>query len=91
MGTEPVLPGFQIKSVASKQGDAWVKQTAEHGEVFETPAGHAVKGVSVTYTADIPAAATCLTRLLMRISPSTSEYSVCRRICTKGGLMPVSR
>lgn len=46
MGTEPVLPGFQIKSVASKQGDAWVKQTAEHGEVFETPAGHAVKGVS---------------------------------------------
>lgn len=46
MGTRPVLPGFAIKSVASKQGDAWVKQTKAPGEVFELPVGQVVKGVS---------------------------------------------
>ncbi len=46
LGTNPVLPGFAIKSIASKDGDAWVRQTKAAGEVFKTPAGHAVKGVS---------------------------------------------
>lgn len=46
MGTKPVLPGFAIKSIASKQGDAWIKQTKAPGEVFELPAGQVVKGVS---------------------------------------------
>lgn len=46
MGTSPVLPGYAIKSVASKQGDAWVKQTKEHGDVFAVPDGHTIKGVS---------------------------------------------
>ncbi len=46
LGTEPVLPGFAIKSVASKQGDAWVKQTKAPGEVFELPQGQVIKGVS---------------------------------------------
>ncbi len=47
LGTEPVLPGFAIKSVASKTADgAWVKQTKAPGEVFELPAGQVVKGVS---------------------------------------------
>jgi hypothetical protein len=46
MGTSPVLPGFAIKSVASKVGDAWVKQTKAPGDAFEVPAGHVVKGVS---------------------------------------------
>ncbi len=52
LGTEPVLPGFAIKSIASKQGDAWVKQTREHGVVFEVPEGHVVKGVSALVDAD---------------------------------------
>lgn len=46
MGFDPVMPGFAIKSVASKVGDAWVKQTKEAGEPFAVPSGHAVKGVS---------------------------------------------
>lgn len=52
LGTEPVLPGFAIKSIASKQGDAWVRQVREHGEVFATPDGHTVKGVSALVDAD---------------------------------------
>lgn len=52
MGTDPVLPGFAIKSVASKVGDAWVKQTKDHGAKFEVPAGHMVKGVSALVDAD---------------------------------------
>lgn len=47
LGTDPVLPGFAIKSVASKTADgAWIKQTKAPGEVFELPAGQMVKGVS---------------------------------------------
>lgn len=46
LGTKPVLPGFAIKSIASKDGDAWIKQTKAPGEVFELPAGQVVKGVS---------------------------------------------
>ena len=47
LGTKPVLPGFAIKSIASKTEDgAWVKQTKAAGEVFEVPAGQRVKGVS---------------------------------------------
>jgi len=52
LGYEPVLPGFAVKSVAAKVGDAWVKQTKEHGEVFEMPAGHTAKGVSALVDAD---------------------------------------
>jgi len=47
LGTKPVLPGYAIKQISSKDEDgAWVKQTKEHGGVFETPDGHIVKGVS---------------------------------------------
>lgn len=53
LGTKPVLPGFAIKSVASKTADgAWVKQTREHGEVYETPQGHAIKGESALVDAE---------------------------------------
>lgn len=46
-GTTPVMPGFAIKSVASRAADgSWIKQTKAHGAPFEAPAGHAVKGVS---------------------------------------------
>lgn len=47
MGTKPVLPGFAIKSVASKDADgAWVKQTKAPGEVFAVPEGFAHKRIS---------------------------------------------
>jgi len=52
LGTEPVLPGYAIKSIASKQGDAWVRQVREHGEVFAAPDGHTVRGVSALVDAD---------------------------------------
>lgn len=51
-GTRPVMPGFAIKSVASKDGDAWIKQTREHGEQFEVLAGHSVRAVSALVDAD---------------------------------------
>lgn len=52
LGTKPVLPGFAIKSIASKEGDAWVRQVKEHGDTFVLPAGHTVKGVSALVDAD---------------------------------------
>lgn len=52
LGTNPVLPGFAIKSVASKIGDAWVKQVKAAGEQYETPVGLAIKGRSVLADAE---------------------------------------
>lgn len=52
LGYEPVLPGYAVKSIASKQGDAWVRQVREHGEVFAAPEGHTVKGVSALVDAE---------------------------------------
>ncbi len=53
LGTKPVLPGFAIKSIASKDADgAWVKQAREVGEEFEVPTGHTVKGVSALVDAE---------------------------------------
>lgn len=49
----PTLPGYVIKSVASKDADGtWVKQTKEPGEEYQTPAGHIVKGESALVDAD---------------------------------------
>ena len=53
LGTQPVLEGFAIKSIASKTEDgAWIKQTKEHGSEWEVPAGHTVKGVSALVDAE---------------------------------------
>lgn len=52
LSLDPVMPGFAIKSVASKVGDAWVKQVREHGETYVTPDGHNVKGESALVDAD---------------------------------------
>ena len=47
MGFSPVLPGYAVKSVASRSEDgAWVKQTKAPGEVFTVSPGQVVKGVS---------------------------------------------
>lgn len=51
LGTDPVMPGYKLKSV-SQQTDAngnlqkeWIKQT-EIGDEFQLPENHVVKGVS---------------------------------------------
>ncbi|WP_033054167.1 hypothetical protein [Sinorhizobium meliloti] len=47
LGTDPVLPGYAIKSIASKTADgAWIKQTKAAGEVFVTPEGFTPKRIS---------------------------------------------
>lgn len=49
----PAMPGYTIKSVASKDvNGAWIKQTKEPGEEFAVPNGHAVKGVSALVDGD---------------------------------------
>lgn len=52
LGPAETKPGFAIKSIATKEGDSWVKQVKEHGEAFEVPTGHAVKGVSALVDAE---------------------------------------
>lgn len=53
LGPAKTLPGFAIKSIASKAEDgSWVKQTKEAGVEWELPAGHTVKGVSALVDAD---------------------------------------
>lgn len=53
LGTDPVLPGYAIKSIASKTTDgAWVKQTKAPGEKYETLEGLAIKARSVLADAD---------------------------------------
>ena len=47
IATAPVMPGYVIKSVSSKEADGtWIKQTKEPGEVFELPSNHRVSGIS---------------------------------------------
>lgn len=53
LGPAETLPGYAIKSIASKADDgSWIKQTKAPGEVWEVPAGHSVKGVSALVDAD---------------------------------------
>jgi hypothetical protein len=52
LGYDPVLPGYAIKSVASKVDGAWVKQTKAPGDVFEMPEGQTLKEVSALVDSD---------------------------------------
>lgn len=58
LGTDPVLPGFEIAQVATLKNDAgktektWVKQRPEKGDPFEVPEGQVIKGVSALTDAD---------------------------------------
>lgn len=53
LGTKPVLPGFAIKSIAGKtESGEWIKQAREAGEVYEAPAGQALKAQSVLTDAE---------------------------------------
>lgn len=67
LGTDPVLPGFAIKSVAGKMGDAWVRQVREHGEEYKTPDGHTVKGESALVDAE--------GRVIQKWVKTKNEYS----------------
>lgn len=50
--TPSPMEGFEIAQVSAKEGDAWVKQKPEHGEVFQLPKGHVLKGVSALIDSD---------------------------------------
>jgi len=52
MGTDPVLPGFAIKSISNTPNGTFIKQGKEAGAKFEVPAGHVVKGVSALVDSD---------------------------------------
>lgn len=52
MGTAPVLPGFRISQTTSTPSGDYVQQKPERGDVFEVPAGHAIKGVSALVDTD---------------------------------------
>ena len=48
LGYEPVLPGFAIKSISSKEADgSWVRQGRAAGEVFEAPETHVLGKMTV--------------------------------------------
>lgn len=48
LGPQETLPGYEIKSLSAKTDDGtWVKQTKAPGEIYEQPAGLALKGQSV--------------------------------------------
>jgi hypothetical protein len=46
IGHEPAMPGYRISRVAEGPRGRTIEQKPEHGEVFEVPAGHLVKGLS---------------------------------------------
>jgi hypothetical protein len=48
----PAMPGFRIAQVTDGPAGKSIQQKPEHGEVFETPAGHMVKGVSALVDPD---------------------------------------
>lgn len=49
----PAMPGFRIAQVTTApDGTQHIQQKPEHGEAFELPAGHRIKGVSTLVNAD---------------------------------------
>lgn len=49
----PTMPGFEIAKLTTvPNGGQFIQQKPEHGDAFEVPAGHAIKGVSALVDAD---------------------------------------
>jgi hypothetical protein len=48
----PAMPGFRISQVTNGTLGQSIQQRPEHGEEFEVPAGHSIKGVSALLNAD---------------------------------------
>lgn len=46
------MPGYQIKSVASREGNKWIKQVKAPGDEFEAPAGFSPGRITVLTDAD---------------------------------------
>lgn len=67
MGYSPIMPGFSVKSVSSKDGDSWIRQTKEHGAEYQTPDGHSIKGESALIDAE--------GRIIQRWVKTRNEYS----------------
>lgn len=45
-GYDPVIPGFAITQVTNTPNGDFIRQRPEHGEQFEMPKGHVLKGLS---------------------------------------------
>jgi hypothetical protein len=83
LGPAKTLPGFEIKSIATKEGDSWVRQTREPGEEFAVPDGHVVKGVSALLDADGRTVQQWVkTREGNAPDPLRSDQGGAERICT---------
>lgn len=52
LGTKPVLPGFRISQTTQTPHGDFIQQKPEHGEQFEVPAGHTIKGISALVDPD---------------------------------------
>lgn len=52
LDTAPAMPGFRVSRVAEGPKGRLVEQVPEHGEPFEVPPGHAIKGVSALLDPD---------------------------------------
>ena len=48
----PAMPGFRISQVTNGPNGQSIQQKPEHGEKFEVPAGHRIKGVSTLLNPD---------------------------------------
>lgn len=49
---KPAMPGFRISQVTDTPNGKFIQQKPEHGEAFEVPAGHVIKGVSALVNSD---------------------------------------
>jgi hypothetical protein len=49
---QPAMPGFRISQVTDTPNGKFVQQKPEHGQAFEVPDGHVVKGVSALVNAE---------------------------------------
>lgn len=52
LGTKPVLPGFRISQISTTPNGEYIQQKPERGDVFEMPAGLALKGVTALVDGD---------------------------------------
>lgn len=52
LGPAETLPGYTIKSVSTTPTGTYVRQVKEHGDKWQVPEGHAVRGVSALVDAE---------------------------------------
>lgn len=52
LGYKPVIDGFRISQVTNTPNGDFIQQKPEHGDVFQVPEGHVIKGVSTLLNSD---------------------------------------